>query len=142
MKKLIQPLYDEALFFRNPKNNEPSYISKSKINCKLIYSELPEDKTEFIENFNETSHNTYLGFWKKNRGRRYIDYWYDKKDTNSNDYCKRVWEENFIKIHQRTFYMVKNEKDYTLQKLMEILSVNDMIEFMKDRGMTYCPMTK
>jgi hypothetical protein len=36
----------------------------------------------------------------------------------------------------------EDEKNYTLERLMRNLSANDMIEYMKDRGMAYCPMIK
>ena len=39
-------------------------------------------------------------------------------------------------------YEIEDEKNYTLERLMRNLSANDMIEYMRDRGMAYCPMIK
>lgn len=37
--------------------------------------------------------------------------------------------------------IVKNANKL-IERLMRNLSANDMIEYMKDKGMTYCPMVK
>ena len=37
--------------------------------------------------------------------------------------------------------IVKNANKL-IERLMRNLSANDMIEYMKDKGMTYCPMIK
>ena len=142
MKQLIQPIYKECVYYRNPKDNKIITLEKHSVYGKLLYIELPETKREIINNFDDIPHCTYQGFWKKNRVRKYFEYWYDKLKRYSNDYHKVVWEENFIMMTKITEYRVEDEEYYTLERLMRNLSANDMIEYMKDRGVAYCPMIK
>ena len=142
IKQLLQPIYQECVYYKNPKDNKPIILEKHKEYAKLIYAELPETKRVTINNFNEMPYHTYQGFIKKNKGRKYFEYYYDKTKIYSNDYHKVVWEENFIMMTKTTEYRVEDEKYYTLERLMRNLSANDMIEYMKDRGMAYCPIIK
>ena len=142
MKQLIQPIYKECVYYKNLKDNKIITLEKHKEYAKLIYAELPETKRVTINNFDDIPHCTYQGFWKKNRVRKYFEYWYDKLKRYSNDYHKVIWEENFIMMTKITEYRVEDEEYYTLERLMRNLSANDMIEYMKDRGVAYCPMIK
>ena len=142
MKQLIQPIYKECVYYKNLKDNKIITLEKHSVYGKLLYIELPETKRETINNFDDIPHCIYQGFWKKNRVRKYFEYWYDKLKRYSDDYHKVVWEENFIMMTKTTDYRVEDEKHYTLERLMRNLSASDMIEFMKDRGMAYCPMIK
>ena len=143
MKQLIQPIYKECVYYKNLKDNKIITLEKHKVYGKLIYTELSETKRETINNIDDIPHCTYQGFRKKNRGRKYFEYYYyDKAKINSNDYHKVVWEENFVMMTKITEYEIEDEKYYTLERLMWNLSASDMIELMKDRGMAYCPMIK
>jgi hypothetical protein len=142
MKQLIQPIYKECVYYKNQKDNKIIILEKHKVYGKLIYTELSETKRETINNIDEIPHCTYQGFIKKNRGRKYFEYYYDKLKRYSDDYYKVVWEENFIMMTKTMEYEIEDEKNYTLERLMRNLSANDMIEYMRDRGMAYCPMIK
>lgn len=142
MKQLIQPIYKECVYYKNLKDNKIITLEKHKRYAKLMYAELSETKRETINNIDDIPHCTYQGFRKKNRGRKYFEYYYDKTKINSNDYHKVVWEENFVMMTKTTEYEIEDEKYYTLERLMRNLSTNDMIEFMRDKGMAYCPMIK
>ena len=142
MKQLIQPIYKECVYYKNLKDNKIITLEKHKVYGKLIYTELSETKRETINNIDDIPHCTYQGFRKKNRGRKYFEYYYDKTKIYSNDYHKVIWEENFIMMTKITEYRVEDEKYYTLERLMRNLSTNDMIEYMKIEEWLMCPMIK
>lgn len=148
MKQLIQPIYKECVYYKNLKTNKITIFEKEKQYCKLIYSEPKETNRETINNFEEMRYCTYNGF--KNKGKKYFEYYYlYKYDANKTklktgylELHKTIWEENFVMMTKTKEYEIEDEEYYTLERLMKNLSANDMIEFMKDRGMTYCPMIK
>lgn len=66
-------------------------------------------------------------------GDNYSTFW------NYNDYIL-FSEKNFVSYEITTEYIQKS--NYTLQKLMDELPAEDMIEYLKDNGLNVCPIAR
>lgn len=72
-------------------------------------------------------------FRKLKYGDNYSTFW------NYNDYIL-FSEKNFVSYEITTEYI--QESNYTLQKLMNELPAEDMIEYLKDNGLNICPVVR
>lgn len=119
MKQLIQPIYQENIRIYDVRNN---FVIKEKQHKRYLqtkYCEQPRMEIKYIKGIDEILPETYRDICEYSKS-KYISF----------------------NIYSITEYKILNTDDFTLQYLLNKLSANDMIEYMKDKGMVYCPMTK
>ena len=100
-------------------------VSQKSIHIIFSYEKL-------IESGYFSSYQSGL-FRKLKYGDDYSTFW------NYNDYIL-FSEKNFVSYEITTEYI--QESNYTLQKLMNELPAEDMIEYLKDNGLNVCPIAR
>lgn len=103
IKQLIQPIYQECVYYKNKKDNKIIILEKYKVYGKLIYTELSETKRETINNIDEIPHCTYQGFIKKNRGRKYFNRYCSNGCLNKRHEPQKIKSKDVLGMNMKLF---------------------------------------
>ena len=136
MKQIIVCVTSKVLTVQEGKR-EKRYSANKSYQCR--YMEVSQESIHIIFSYEKLIESGYFSsyqsgqFRKLKYGDNYSTFW------NYNDYIV-FSEKNFVSYEITTEYI--EESNYTLQKLMNELPAEDMIEYLKDNGLNVCPIAR
>ena len=136
MKQIVVCVTSKVLTVQEGKREKRYGTNKS---YQWRYMEVLPMETFSISSYDELIESGYFPLEKSGLFRKLI----------YGDNCSIFWsyndyivfsEKNFVSYEITTEYI--QESNYTLQKLMDKLPAEDMIEYLKDNGLNVCPIAR
>lgn len=136
MKQIVICVTSKVLTLQEGKREKRYSTNKS---YQWRYMEVSQKSIHIIFSYEKLIESGYFSSYQSGRFRKlkygdnYSTFW------NYNDYIL-FSEKNFVSYEITTEYI--QESNYTLQKLMNELPAEDMVEYLKDNGLNVCPIAR
>ena len=136
LKQIVECVTSNVLTIQEGKREKRYSANKS---YQWRYMEVSQKSIHIIFSYEKLIESEYFSsyqsglFRKLKYGDNYSTFW------NYNDYIL-FSEKNFVSYEITTEYI--QEGNYTLQKLMNELPADEMIEYLKDNGLNVCPIAR
>ena len=136
MKQIVVCVTSKVLTVQEGKREKRYSTNKS---YQWRYMEVSQKSIHIIFSYEKLIESGYFSSYQSGRFRKLI----------YGDNCSTFWtyndyivfsEKNFVSYEITTEYIQKS--NYTLQKLMDELPAEDMIEYLKDNGLNVCPIVR